>query len=150
MNELVYNEATDTIRQSPQNYHIAHKQAGYWVCDPDPAADKHLVLKLFNEIFENHDSKWGTALNLLNKLKDQEVIDEVESILEGAGWCTDQYIRNFSPLDDAKQFAVMKELAKRKLLFDEEVISEYGGESKPKKGCMTPEQVEKEYGYLIK
>ncbi len=67
-NILTYQESTETIRQMPQNYLIAEKINGKWVCDPDPAADKELVLRVFNEIFDHHTSRWGTGLQLLSKV----------------------------------------------------------------------------------
>lgn len=67
-NILTYQETNETIRQMPQNYIIAEKINGKWICDPDPAADKKLVLRVFNELFDNHNSRWGTGLNLLSKV----------------------------------------------------------------------------------
>ncbi len=67
-NILTYEEGTETIRQMPQNYCIAHRSNMSWICDPDPAADYSLVKRVFDEIFKNHSSKWGTGLNLLSKV----------------------------------------------------------------------------------
>jgi hypothetical protein len=67
-NILIYQEGTETIRQMPQNYMIATRTVNGWVCDPDPAADFELVKRVFNEIFINHESKWGEGLNLLSKV----------------------------------------------------------------------------------
>lgn len=66
-NTLVYNVATETIRQEPQNYLIAHKENGRWICEPDLAADQELAKRVFNALFD-HDTKYGDGLNLLSKV----------------------------------------------------------------------------------
>ena len=45
-NEIVYAPYSETIRQMPQNYMIAHLARGYrsvWYVDPDLAADPKIV-----------------------------------------------------------------------------------------------------------
>lgn len=54
---LVYNEPTDTIRQMPQNYLIAHKVGIKWICEPDLSADKKLCIRVFTELL-NYESKY--------------------------------------------------------------------------------------------
>jgi hypothetical protein len=44
MNTLVYQPGSDTIRQMPQNYLIAHWEKGNWHMEPDLAADIDLVI----------------------------------------------------------------------------------------------------------
>jgi hypothetical protein len=56
-NELIYQEGSDTIRQDPQNYLIAHREDGVWKCEPDLACDRGLANKVFNELL-NYDSKY--------------------------------------------------------------------------------------------
>lgn len=63
-NTLVYNEGSETIRQAPQNYLIAHNVKGHWICEPDLAADKELATRVFIALFE-YDAKYGSGLNLL-------------------------------------------------------------------------------------
>lgn len=64
-NILIYDEGSETIRQMPQNYLIAHKVKGHWVCEPDLAADKELATRVFIALFD-FDVKYGTGLNLLS------------------------------------------------------------------------------------
>lgn len=66
-NVLIYQQNSDTIRQMPQNYLIAHRENGRWICDPDLAADKELSNRVFNALFE-FENKYGTGLNLLSKV----------------------------------------------------------------------------------
>lgn len=65
-NTLVFEKETQTIRQMPQNYLIAHQDHGRWVCEPDLAADKNLVLRVFCALF-SFDEKYGDGPNLLAK-----------------------------------------------------------------------------------
>ena len=66
-NILVYQEGSETIRQMPQNYLVAHKNINEWVCIPDLAADRELCNRVFNALFE-HSVKYGSGLNLLSKV----------------------------------------------------------------------------------
>ena len=66
-NILVYQEASETIRQMPQNYCIAYKREYRWICEPDLAADKKLSTRVFLALFD-HSVKYGTGLNLLSKV----------------------------------------------------------------------------------
>ena len=80
-NVLVYNEATETIRQMPQNYLIAHRKDKAWICEPDLAADRGLANRVFNALFE-HKLKYGTGLELLaevtpNFIKEEGAGDEM-------------------------------------------------------------------------
>jgi ferredoxin-thioredoxin reductase catalytic subunit len=65
-NILVYEDATNTIRQHPGNYMIAHKKEHLlpWVLDFDSAANKKLVLRVCEALFE-HKNRYGTGLELL-------------------------------------------------------------------------------------
>lgn len=53
------------------------------------------------------------------KPEEQEFINQ---IIKGAGWATDSYIINFSPkeFDETSRFRIMKEMARRGVLHDEE------------------------------
>jgi len=66
---LGYNVKTDTIRQMPENYLIAYRDGGgYWICNPDIAADKELATRVFLALFD-FDTKWrSTGLELLAKV----------------------------------------------------------------------------------
>lgn len=69
-NVLVFNAYSNTIRQMPQNYLIAHfdEQKRYWICDPDTACDKNLAARVFLELF-NYESKYNKdGLSLLSKV----------------------------------------------------------------------------------
>ncbi len=65
---LIYQEGSDTIRQMPQNYLVAHRTFGRWTCDPDTAADKELCTIVFLELF-NYESRYGSGEKLLETLK---------------------------------------------------------------------------------
>lgn len=65
--KVIYEKETGTIRQMPENYLLAYKHfhKGYWICDPDFAADWKIVKKLFRIIFFSHEIRWeytGEAL----------------------------------------------------------------------------------------
>lgn len=70
-NILVYQHTTETIRQMPQNYLIAHKNGNAWICEPDLAADINLATRVFKALFE-HGNKYGTGLNLLAQVTPNE------------------------------------------------------------------------------
>lgn len=62
--EIIYQKATETIRQMPENYLLAHRTFGRWVCDPDIAADQKISSAIFLELF-NYESRYcrnGDAL----------------------------------------------------------------------------------------
>ncbi len=65
-----YDTYSDTIRQMPQNYIIAHRNtpAKSWICEPDLAANKDLCVRVFTELM-NWDSKYANdPLQLLAKI----------------------------------------------------------------------------------
>ena len=65
---LGYCDYSETIRQMPENYLIAHKDGNAWKCVPDLAANKELCIKVFTELL-NHESKYqASGLELLAKL----------------------------------------------------------------------------------
>jgi len=66
-NILTFEDDSDTIRQMPQNYLIAHRLHREWICNPDPACDHKLAERVFNALWE-HSTKWGNGLNLLAKV----------------------------------------------------------------------------------
>ena len=55
---LFYCNKSDTIRQAPQNYLIAHRTYNSWICDPDLASDKILASAVFLALFD-YDLKYG-------------------------------------------------------------------------------------------
>ena len=65
---LSFCEYSQTIRQLPQNYVIAHISDRKWICEPDLAADKELCTRVFLELM-NFESKYcQDGLELLAKL----------------------------------------------------------------------------------
>jgi hypothetical protein len=68
---LVFQEGSQTIRQMPENYLIAHREFGRWICDPDLAADKELATRVFLALFD-FDTHYGDGLNLLAKVTPNE------------------------------------------------------------------------------
>jgi len=72
-NILVYQPETETIRQMPQNYCIAVKKENRWVLDYDIAADKGLVLRVCNALFE-HKNRYAKGLELLAEITPNQEI----------------------------------------------------------------------------
>ena len=70
-----------------------------------------------------------------------KIQEEVDGILEGAGWCTEDYILNFCDLTDNQQLQVMLKLAKLGKLYKEESIGDHMDDSEPKTGKMTVNEV---------
>lgn len=61
---VIYQEGSDTIRQMPENYLLAHRINNRWICDPDTAANQKICTEIFLELF-NYDSRYcknGEAL----------------------------------------------------------------------------------------
>lgn len=69
--EVVYCAYSDTIRQMPQNYLLAHRVHRAWVNDPDLAADKGLVVKMALALME-FECKYGTPERVLEELNKEE------------------------------------------------------------------------------
>ena len=71
-----------------------------------------------------------------------KIQEEVDNILEGAGWCTEDYVLNFCTyLTDNQQLQVMLKLAKLGKLYKEDSISNYMDETGPKTGKITVNEV---------
>jgi len=85
---LVFNEATQTIRQMPENYLIAGKIQNRWVCDPDIAANKELATRVYLALFD-FNARYGDGLNLLSKVTPnpsdiaEDLIAVMDSCVEG-------------------------------------------------------------------
>lgn len=58
MKTLVYSESSESIRQMPENYLIAHKQNGAWICNPDLSANSDLCVKVFRTIIYSYANKY--------------------------------------------------------------------------------------------
>ena len=65
--EVIYQAASETIRQMPENYLLAHKRNGAWVCEPDLAANRNIAVRIFKALF-NYDVKYGTGENIIAKI----------------------------------------------------------------------------------
>ncbi len=65
--KVIYQKETETIRQLPENYLLAHKCNRRWVCDPDLACDRAIAIKLFRMCL-NYDVRYGSGQNLVNCL----------------------------------------------------------------------------------
>lgn len=68
---LSYEPGSETIRQLPQNYCIAYKRDGRWICEPDLAADRVLSNRVFNALFE-YENKYASGLELLAQVTPNE------------------------------------------------------------------------------
>ena len=69
---VIYQKATETIRQMPENYLQAHRISGRWVCDPDIAANQEIASAIFLELF-NYESRYGSGEKLLETLKSRKL-----------------------------------------------------------------------------
>lgn len=58
MKTYKYCEYSESIRQMPENYLVAHKSNGSWKCEPDLAADMEFCTKVFRTINHSHANKW--------------------------------------------------------------------------------------------
>lgn len=101
---LIYNHATDTIRQMPQNYLIAGRVGakGYqrWVCDPDIAADKELATKVFIALFD-FNTRYGDGLNLLSKVtpNNSDVAEDLIAVMDS---CVEGYTGEWDSTGEGK------------------------------------------------
>lgn len=88
------------------------------------------------------------------RIRDEKIQDELDSIIEGAGWATDDYIMNFSEgLTKKEKYHLMYRLAQKGLLYNEEDLSEdeaTGSAIPGKKAKMTTKDVDFIYGKLNK
>jgi hypothetical protein len=77
--------------------------------------------------------------------------EEFDGIMEGAGWATDEYIENHSPLSDPQKYALMVRLAKEGALYAEEDIPEEESTSDevPSVPSMNVEDVVYRFKHLI-
>ena len=58
--KVIYAEGSETIRQMPENYLLAHRRDGRWLCEPDLAADRKLAVKVFKAIL-SYEVKYGNG-----------------------------------------------------------------------------------------
>lgn len=84
--------------------------------------------------------KFGVNMN--------KIQNEVNKILEGAGWASDEYILNTPCLSEQEKFELMRSLARHKKLYCEEEIEDKLADREPKKGRMTEADVVKAYSNL--
>jgi hypothetical protein len=68
---LMYEYSTMTIRQMPQNYMIAHKKNGEWICNSDPACNEEFALLVFLLTLRHHHLRWGSGETLLEALTNE-------------------------------------------------------------------------------
>ena len=80
--EIVYNESTETIRQMPQNYMIASRNAcewggqSYWVMSPDLAADPKIVCAVTVALLEYENKYSEIPTGAIKKAK--ELYNKIE------------------------------------------------------------------------
>lgn len=81
--------------------------------------------------------------------KDKNIAEEeLEAIVDAAGWATDSYVANISPLSNKAKYHLLVLLANEGLLFDEDLIDP-DTEEKPTEGHMSVKQVKNYYSYLL-
>jgi hypothetical protein len=83
--KVFYSQSTETLRQAPQNYLVAHREHNRWVCEPDLAADRELVNVVFNLLLE-HEFKYGTGKKLVEHINKTGERDP--NGLEKGNWLT--------------------------------------------------------------
>ena len=72
---LVYEPGSETIRQMPENYMIAHRSIDanspdwreYWIADPDVACNPVLAIDLFILLL-NYEGRYATGEELMRRL----------------------------------------------------------------------------------
>lgn len=62
--KLVFDQYSNTLRQKPENYLVAHFDRNHWICEPDLAANKKLCVKVFVALltYENKYQQDGNVL----------------------------------------------------------------------------------------
>jgi len=65
--KIIYQPESETIRQMPENYLLAHKTENRWICEPDLACNKKTAIKVF-KLLLNHSVKYGSGDNLISYL----------------------------------------------------------------------------------
>ena len=76
MSKFIFEESTNTIRTSPENYLVAHKLEedgrpyGDWKITTDGAIPEDMALKCFKVLRENHVACWGDGHTLLKALEE--------------------------------------------------------------------------------
>ena len=78
-NEIVYCAYSETIRQMPQNYMIAHLARGYnslWYVDPDLAADPKIVCAVTLSLMEYENKYSEIPMAAIEKAK--ELYNKIE------------------------------------------------------------------------
>lgn len=58
MSTYKYCEYSESIRQMPENYLIAHKSNRAWLCEPDLAANMDFATRVFRTINHSHANKY--------------------------------------------------------------------------------------------
>jgi len=58
----------------PENYCLAHRSGGCWVCEPDLAANTGLVFFIFEALL-NHQLKWDRSTKYLQETLDDALED---------------------------------------------------------------------------
>jgi len=89
-------------------------------------------------------------IKLFEAYNADKVQSEYDDIMDGAGWATDGYIDNFSPLNKEEKYQLMLKLAKSGKLFDEDIIGDDDSGEMPKKGKMSVKDVEENWSYSKK
>jgi hypothetical protein len=56
--KIIYQKESETIRQMPENYLIAHKSNGSWKSEPDLAANLEICVKVYRTINHSHANKY--------------------------------------------------------------------------------------------
>lgn len=64
----IFDEKNQTLRQMPQNYLLAQRINKKWHCVPDRAANKLIVMTLFELLFDEYDALYGDGNFVLKEM----------------------------------------------------------------------------------
>ena len=111
INKLIFEKESRTIRQTPQNYLIAHfdHNERCWKCVPDLAADKGLATQVFLALFD-HDAKWndGDGNLILSKISNQDIY----TCFKNQNITQDQFDKILKTRYNSKMIATVKAIKK--------------------------------------
>ena len=80
--KIVFNRYSETLRQQPHNYVLAHRNSNRWICDPDLAADTDVVKATFQATFSFQGRHGDGDILAMIANKNLEVLQVDDSLTE--------------------------------------------------------------------
>lgn len=62
---ISFEPGSNTLRQLPENYLLAHYENGSWICDPDLAAREDFAVRVFKALLKWENKYQRDGLQLL-------------------------------------------------------------------------------------